>query len=171
MRSNNALVIALIVSLAANLALAGFVVGRMSAPGPAPAAMDPFLGSLRAMHRLPEERQAEIRPLLREHFRSLRPSVREMRRAQRHVNEALAREPFDPAALDDALTGFRGVLLQSQERSHEALIQLAATLRPEERIVLREVMTRGARGGATLYRERHRDRADPPDGLNAPPGR
>jgi uncharacterized membrane protein len=170
MRSNNLLVIALIISLAANLALAGFVAGRMSSAGPAPAAMDPYLGSLRAMHQLPEDRQAAMRPLLREHFRSLRPNVREMRRAQRRVNEALAREPFDPAALDEALTDFRTVLLQSQEHSHQALIQLAATLDPQERVVLREVMTRGPRSGGILYRER-RDRDAPTGDLNPPSGR
>jgi len=165
MRSNNVLVIALIVSVAVNLALVGFVIGRISAAGPAPASMDPFLGSMRVMHALPQQRQEDLRPLLRQHYRGLRPNVREMRRAQRQVNAALAAEPFDPAALESALARFRSVLLRSQEGSHQVLVELAGELTQEERVMLREAMTRSPRGGG----ERHHGPLR--DGLHPPPGR
>lgn len=145
MSRGNVLVLALILSLGANLALAGFIAGRMHAARPAPVAMDPYVNSLRALRDLPDERQAAIRPLLREHLRALRPNVREMRRAQGRIKESLAADPFDPEALTEALAGFRSALLESQERSHGALVELAATLSPDERLVLREVLTRSPR--------------------------
>jgi uncharacterized membrane protein len=166
MRSPNVLVVALIVSVVINLALAGFVVGRLTAAGPAPPMLDPYLGSLRALHVLPDDRAATLRPLLREHFRGLRPDVREMRRAQSGINQALATDPFDPAQLDEALAAFRAVLLQSQERSHQALIQLAGSLTTEERAALREALTRGPRAPGEHYRI-IRPRGD----LPGPPGR
>jgi uncharacterized membrane protein len=162
MPSGNVLILALLLSLAANLALGGFIAGRMSAPAspPAPVAMDPYVGSLRALRDLPEHRQAAMRPLLREHLRDLRPSVRDVRRAQRRVDEALTAEPFDPAALATALERFRTALLESQERSHGALVQLTGSLNPEERLALREAMASGPRARA-FYRGG--EAARPPD--------
>lgn len=142
MRSRKWLVFGLVASLAINLALAGFVVGRLGAPGLAPVALDPSLGLIRVVRGLPDDRREALSGELREHFRSLRPNIRQMRVAQRQINESLAEEPFQPQALTEALATFRGALLDSQQHSHEVLVAIAARMTPDERRQLGEAMTR-----------------------------
>lgn len=142
------LVAALIVSLAVNLALAGFVAGRMSAPGPAPAMLDPAMSLFRVVRHLPDERREAFQPPLREHFRALRGDLRRMREAQRDINLALEEEPFQPQALAQSLSDFRDALLTSQQANHALLVRLAAEMTPQERLALREAMARrGPRPG------------------------
>lgn len=139
---NKWLIASLVASLAVNLALAGFVIGRLSMPGPVPAALDPSLGMFRVLRDLPESRRDELRPAMREHFRSLRGDLKRMRSAQRHINTALAAQPFDAAALNAALERFREALLESQVANHQALVRVAADMTPAERQLLRQSMTR-----------------------------
>ena len=139
------LIAALVVSLAVNLALAGFVAGRMTLPGPAPAALDPSLGMFRVLRELPEPRREALRPLMVEHFRSLRGDLHRMRAAQRRINQALATQPFDPDALSAALEGFRRALLDSQRDNHRALVRVAGDMTSEERALLRDALTRPPR--------------------------
>lgn len=139
------LIVALIASLAGNLALGGFVFGRLGTPAPVPAALDPSLGMFRVLRELPEARREALRPPLREHFRSLRGDLQGMREAQRRINRALAGEPFDATALETALQGFRTALLDSQEHNHAMLVRLAGAMTAEERQLLRDAMTRSRR--------------------------
>jgi uncharacterized membrane protein len=136
------LIAALVVSLAGNLALAGFVAGRVSAPAPVPAGLDPTLGMFRMLHALPEERRDALRPEVRASFRGLRDELRRMRNAQHGINEALTAEPFDREALAAALTRFRAALLDSQEHNHAALTRIADEMTAGERRLLRDAMTR-----------------------------
>jgi len=142
MRNRRWLIIGLIVSLTVNLALAGFVIGRMSRPGPAPGVLDPSLSLFRVIRELPDERRDNFRPTMREHFRALRVDIRRMRAAQRGINEALAQEPFEPEALNGALQEFRAALLDGQQDNHQVLVEVAATMTPEERRMLLEAMKR-----------------------------
>lgn len=142
MRNRSWLIIGLIVSLGLNLALGGFVVGQMTRPGPSPAMLDPSLALFRVVRELPDPRREALRPVMREHFHTLRGDIRRIRRAQREINEALSREPFDPAALDRALGEFRAALLDGQEDNHEALVRLAGRLTADERRQLQRMMTR-----------------------------
>lgn len=146
MRNGNKwLVIVLLASLGANLALAGFIAGRLGQPGPAPAAMDPSMGMFRMLRELPESRREALRPMVRDHLRELRGALRGMRAAQGRINAALATEPFEPAALDDALTRFREALLTSQELNHALLVRVSERLSGEERRRLVDAMSRGHR--------------------------
>jgi uncharacterized membrane protein len=142
MPSRKWLVSALALSLAVNLALGGFLAGRALAPGPVPVMLDPFLATFRTLRELPAERRDVLRPLLRQHVGELRPHLRRMRQAQRAVNQALGREPFDPDALDQALTEFRAALLATQTASHDILLRLSEALTPAERERLRRAMAR-----------------------------
>ena len=162
MRSRKWLVFALIASVAVNLAMAGFVVGRLGAPWMAPMSLDPSMGLVRVVRELPEERREVLRAELREHFRTLHPRLREMRQAQRRINSALTREPFEPDELSAALAAFRATLLESQQHSQAALVQVVSQMTPEERLLLREAMSRHRRPPG------HRDRPDGPP--QPPPG-
>lgn len=132
----------LIVSVAVNLALIGFVAGRLTMPGPAPATLDPSIGVFRVLRELPEERSGELRPLIRKHFRGLRGDIRDMRAAQRRINDVLVAEPFDAQALDAALDAFRSALLAAQRDNHAMLVRVAGIMTAEERALLRDSMTR-----------------------------
>lgn len=136
------LVLALLLSVALNLLLAGFVIGRLSGPGPVPAALDPSVGMFRMLHRLPEPRREALEPRVREHFRALRDELRRMRAAQRSINESLAAEPFPAEDLAAALAQFRAALLASQEQNHALLVDVAADMNAAERRLLRDAMTR-----------------------------
>lgn len=149
------LTIALVVSLALNLALGGFLLGRLSHPA-APAVLEPGIGLFRVMRELPEPRREELRPVLRAHLRSLRPEIRAIREAQQRIDAALGRQPFAANDLAAALEDFRAALLASQVRSHGFLVQVAAAMTPEERVLLRRTLTRRPHS--------HRSRAD--DGSN-----
>jgi uncharacterized membrane protein len=136
------LLIALAISLAANLALGGFLAGRMTGGALRPAPVDPALAFVRVVRELPDDRQAALAPLVREQFRSARGSVRDLRRAQRDITAALTSEPFDDAALTQALERFRTALLASQEASHATLVPLVAAMTPEERVRFEKAMRR-----------------------------
>lgn len=142
MCNRNWLVIGLIVSLAVNLALAGFVVGQMSRPGPVPAALDPSLSLFRVLREMPEPRRESFRSTVKEHFRTLRGDIRRIRAAQRGIEQALAREPFEAEALETALAAFRVALLNGQEDNHEVLVEVATQMTAEERQVLLSAMKR-----------------------------
>ncbi len=139
---NKWLITGLLVSLAINVALTGFVAGRLAPHGPRPADFDPALGPLRMLRDLPEERRDALRNAVRAHFRGMRGDIQRLRAAQREINEALAEEPFEPNHMRTALDGFRSALMDSQVDNHESLVQIAAAMTPAERRMLREAMTR-----------------------------
>jgi uncharacterized membrane protein len=151
MNNRNWLLIALGASLVVNLALGGFLLGRMTAAAPMPT-VDPTLTSLRLVRDLPDERRRALRPLLRESVRAMRPEVRRMRTAQHRINASLAAEPFDPDELDAALREFRDALVASQQLSHPGLVRLAVAMTPRERALLRDAL------GSPRERRYHRDR-------------
>lgn len=160
---------ALVVSLIINVALAGFVAGRLSHPGGPPVTLDPALGLFRVLHELPSERQEALRPAVREHFRAMRGDIRRMRTAQGNINDALIEQPFEADDLEAALLRFRQALLASQEGSHEALVAIVGAMTPEERLLLRNAMARrdhGERGNRRHGGERHPDQRQP--GAGAP---
>lgn len=141
MPSRKWLIALLVVSLAVNLALGGFLAGQMSRPD-RPAMLDPSLSLFRVVRELPEPRREEFRPTLRAHFRELRGDIRQLRAAQRGIDAALTAEPFRPEALSDALAQFRTALLDSQQRNHRLLVDVAATMTAGERARLVEEMKR-----------------------------
>jgi len=151
---NRWLLLALAASLGLNLVLAGFVVGRLSGPGPVPATLDPSVGMFRILPRLPEPRREALKPRVREHFRALRDELRRMRSAQQGINEALTAEPFAAEELTAALARFRAALLASQEQNHDLLVGIADDMSPAERRLLRDAMTR-------RHRPVHRERTEP----------
>lgn len=147
MRSNKWLILTLIVSLGANIALVGFLVGRASSIDLRPGRLDPTFGFARILPELPQSRHDALRPLVREHIRSVRPSIREIRSAQRRLGTVLLAEPFERSQLESALARFREHLAASQVASHASFVALVEQLTPTERKLLVEVLQRQPRHG------------------------
>lgn len=92
-----------------------------------------------------------------------RPELAEQRRAaaraRADAEAALAREPFDRAALDASLAELRRRTQASQELVHRAVGDAASTLPPERRRELGRALTHGRMG---------RKGSAPPRGLRDP---
>ena len=141
---NRWLIGGLVVSVVVNLALAGFVAGRMTrdfAPGPG---FDPMVGVTRLVRFLEEERRREVLGDLRRQRHEVRASLRGVKGAQGQIVEAVRADPFDEDALRRALGEFRGRLEASQAGSHEMFVTMVARLTPEERRLLAQAL-RGPR--------------------------
>ena len=125
------LVIALTLSVAINILIAGFVIGRSGANRAE--ALDPTAGYYRLMRSWPEERRAAFEPMMQMHMRGMREHFKALQPAHAAVYAALQAEPFDAQALKAALQQLRSHLHASQIETHESLIEIAAAMSPEER--------------------------------------
>ena len=137
------LLIALIISLAINLAMLGFAVARMIFE-PTSLANAIHISPRWAYH-LPDERRKELRPLLREQFkraREQRPLLREKHKA---VQRALAAEDFSEKSLDQALMELRGALQTNQSQSHADFSGFVKQLTATERKDLAKELLRKSR--------------------------
>jgi len=140
------LIIALAVSVALNIAAVGFIAGHATSERFRPPFANPVFGVNSLIRDLPDARREELFRALREHARGLRPPVREMRRAQTELKDALDADEFDPAVAAAALESFRQSLCDSMARSNEAFVALAERMSPEERRWLVERMERDGPG-------------------------
>mgnify|MGYP001561381832 FL=1 len=137
------LLIALVISLAINLAMLGFAVARMIFEPTSFA--NAIHISPRWAHHLPDERRKELRPLLREQFkraRAHRPLLREKHKA---VQRALAAEDFSEKSLNQALVELRRTLQTSQNQSHEDFSSFVTRLTASERKDLAKELLRRSR--------------------------
>ena len=137
------LLIALVISLAINLAMLGFAAARII--------FEPtrFANAIhispRWAHHLPDERRKELRPLLREQFkraRAQRPLLREKHKA---VQRALAAEDFSENSLNEALVELRSALQTSQSQSHADFSGFVTQLTATERKDLAKELLRRSR--------------------------
>ena len=127
------LVASLVVSLVINIALVGFVFGRISGGGFQAPMFDPLMSVTRALRVLPEERRSELRPLIGKQMRAMGPSVRRLRRAQHELYQAILADPYSRSELEQSLTAFRENLNTSQATSHEGFADVIDALSPTER--------------------------------------
>ena len=125
----------LLVSLAVNLLLVGFVVGQSSKPA---LFGDPTRAFPRWVRTLPEERQVELRPTIRAHLGNMRPAMRQMRSQHQRLQDALRADPFDAELLAAALAELRANHARVQESSHRAFVGFVNQLTPAERQALVE---------------------------------
>lgn len=125
--------ISLVLSLAVNLLLVGYTVGRSSGPvaGVGP---DPTRGYLRWTRSLTEERRRELRPLIRAGFQN-RPR-HAMRELHDNFRAAVAADPYDMDAMDAALRDMRAHHHENLRVSHETFKNFVAALTAEERAAL-----------------------------------
>ncbi len=132
-------------SLALNVAAVGFVIGRGAGGSFRPPFAQPLMGAGALLRELPAERREAIEATLGDELRHGRPPIREMRRAQRALREAMTAESFSKQSLTQALEGFRSNLCSAMARSNASFVDVAALLTAAERAALVERM--GRRGG------------------------
>lgn len=134
------LAIALAISVALNLLFVGIWIGRAfdRHHGPPP---DRGGFGERAL------RDDGLRELIRGSKLDLRGRRDATRAARAKVREALEREPFDRAALDESLRALRAETSSSQEALHRALADAAEKGGPEVRRRIAKAFSRGDRRG------------------------
>src|SRR5690606_32570455 len=106
---------------------------------------------VRVMGGPTDPRVKKLREGSRQEMQNMR---REMVEARKAVEDALAQEPFDEAALKAAMDSVREAALRAQERAQAGVVTLATVMTAEERKALR--MGSGPR-------ERGPQRGAPPD--------
>ncbi len=130
----------LVLSLALNLALVGFLIGRSSAGF---AGGDPTRGFPRwAMLDMSPERRAELRPAMSSQRASMRRQLRGMRKHHDALRAAVAANPFEAAALDAALADMRTAHAQVESLNHAAFREFVSQLSAAERQQLAEQLNR-----------------------------
>jgi len=139
--------VALVASLAINLALAGFIVGRFAFHG---FAGDPTRDFPLWMASLTEARREALRPLVVAHIRKARPSMRTLRQHHRDLQRAIVAEPFAADALAAVLQSMRAQNEDLQSATHEAFVEFVSNLTLPERQALADNL--GARGDPRLRR-------------------
>jgi uncharacterized membrane protein len=173
MPSSKWLIAVLVISLGANLVLAGFLIGRTTS-NVAPTRMgpDPAAIYFRMLGYLPEQRREELMPIVRRHLDEVRPEIRATRVQLQRMNRALTAEPFDAAALEAEMAELRRLHARTQAESHRSFVQLVAEMTPEERAGLAEAFRRGPpgrRGEGTLNGPRGGERFQPQQAEQTPP--
>jgi len=149
MTKRTALLGALIVSVSLNLLIAGVFIGRLGAraPGPPPGAW--------AARDLSQDSRQIVRQHMRRDVDAVRPLRAEMRAAREAIRAAVETEPFDPAALREALARLRLAGARYQEFLHENIVEVAVRLPAGERAALVRVALDRARPGDLERPPRH----------------
>ena len=168
MKTRSYLLIGLVLSIAINLTMIGFLAGRASGPGlrPPPPA-DPSLLVRGLLGDLSESRRSELEAHFREYFGALRPHIDPdghrlgRGRDQRDLRAALLSDPLDAEALRRAMNGLSGRLCEAQSRTHESFIALMGALTPDERSRLVERLRGGPRFGPGNGQPRRSEPHDP----------
>ena len=132
----------LALSVAANLFLAGLVLGGglRGGPGPGRAERPPPWTALEAAER------AVARERLTAAAEAGRADRREALRARRQAASTLAADPFDPEASSAAFARSRRHAFAARARMDQALVDTAAALSPEGRARLSAALARDRRG-------------------------
>lgn len=145
-KSGRGLKIALAMSLALNLAVAGLVLGAMIGFGPRADRDDPRLRALGlgpfAIALSREDRAGFAARIDRE---SLGAERRSLGMGLRQLGEALRADPFDRTAAEAALARMRAATATLQGVSHTALLDQIAQMPPAERAVLADRLGRALR--------------------------
>ena len=151
MRPGLRLKVLLFASLAANLLVAGFVIGVVVLGGPGgrdgpPRLRDAGLGPLVGV--LSGEERRGLREALERRAPELREARSQMRGALRELLGALRADPFDAGRLSQALAHQRQVTVHVQEIGQHALIERIAQASPEDRSAFADRIEHALRRGA-----------------------
>jgi uncharacterized membrane protein len=137
--------IALALSVAVNLLLGGILVGRaLSRPHRGARDVAREAPALRGPEH--EERRGALRELYREHGEEFRENRRAIGEARKAARTALEAEPFDRAALENALATLRKETVASQEIMHRSILAEAEKGSAERRKELGHALSRGGPG-------------------------
>lgn len=149
MNNKRWLLLALLVSVALNIAIAGFFLGKYlnSYPIRSPEPLwDIGLGQY--IGALPTERRQELASVVSDARGKLRGSLAPLRDSQDALMKVLLTDPLDQQALQEQLAEFRRKMMEARERHDGVYIRLMASLTVEERRRIIEQMSK---------RDRHKD--------------
>lgn len=155
-RRRNWLAIALCVSLAINLLIAGLVIGARINGGPPHANMlnNSAFSIGRAIRQFDGERSAELWPIARPHFKGIRPEIRKLRDAQRSWERSFGAQEVDLAQLDSDYAILQKQISIIQQMNFKAIRALAGELSASER----KQLLRALRNRQPTRRAREHDR-------------
>jgi len=151
--------IALIVSLALNLFLAGALAARLAWRWEQPRRgghMEPAGGP--GLSALTPERRDAFRVVVRRAAENNRPAMREVREARRSAARRFAAEPYDAAAVAAELRRASALEMRLRERMEVDILTYGGELSVAERAAVAPLLERGLRRVARG--ERRRDRRE-----------
>ena len=142
-RALSTLGIVLVISLIANALLVGLWIGNMVGRGSnTPVERGPRGGGedaviARALESvLPDGARQDMRAAFRQGLREAAPYMRDKHQARQQLKDALAADPFDPAALQRAFEKIRAADERLTRSFHAVLSDELATLSPDQRAEL-----------------------------------
>jgi Spy/CpxP family protein refolding chaperone len=131
------LAIALVVSVALNLFLGGFILAmrafRADAGHERGHRHGHFIGPRGLLRDGDPAVERAVRGVMQRRERALRAQGEKLRASRRAASAAFAAEPFDAQALERALAELRAQTMESQRLMHQALVEVAPSLTPEQR--------------------------------------
>ncbi len=157
---------ALAVSVAANLFVGGYLLGKELAPERHHKGKPPYSKDIFSMRKLagylPDEKREELRALISDHRKDLRDNFREVRRLEERVRFILMAETVDKTALSNALDELETKTRSLHGPIRGILLDIVADLDYETRQKLgRDIYQRRK---AWRMERRGDDRMDPPPG-------
>ncbi len=120
----------LILSIALNFALIGFLVGREQSKPPF---FDPTRAFIGWSEKLQPDRKLALRATMRTHAPQYRKHLLRLRQHNRDLMRSLEADTLEPSALRDALGQMRAAHLEAQTQSHNAFVTFVDALTLEER--------------------------------------
>jgi len=126
----------LLISVAFNCLLIGVVAGRLLWPRDEATAVTGGDGSLtfgERVRRLPPTERDKFQAAMQPHRPAIRAAREELATARAQFREALRHEPYDAAALLQAMAAMRAKNALLQQRIQEASAQAFAVLSPQSR--------------------------------------
>jgi uncharacterized membrane protein len=152
--SSDRLRLILLISLALNLFGLGVATAHWVRPRIAPPA-DGFTAGpgeaqglamlFRAAEVVGDPNNPRLRQLMDTHRQELTEHRNKVRATQQQVRSSLSAQPYDPQALELALSALRDETLSAQSAMHGALLEFARDLTPEQRAKLAERVARSGR--------------------------
>jgi uncharacterized membrane protein len=136
------LVAIVVISIAINLLLVGFYVGRQPLSGRTNMGIDATMGLQRMLQDLPEDRRRALLQDVDVSRREIASRHRALQKVQIGIEHIMATEPFDAERLAKALENFRRRFDENQENSHRLLVQLFEEMNPDERSAVQSALGR-----------------------------
>lgn len=140
----------LLVSLAANVFIGGFLLGREFGDRPHPRHAHRHVERPAALHlelralskTLPEEAREELRASFKERKAAMAPVVEQIHATRQRIVELLEAEDLDETALEAAFAELSGLFVELQRPVHGTLMETAKTMSAEQRRHLAEAIER-----------------------------
>ena len=155
MKSNKLILAILVLSIALNLTIVGFVLGQRLGHSGFAGAGDPLRIYPRWARSLPEQRREALLPMLKQQRQDARAQMRKIQGAHVAVQKAVADPNFDEQVLAASLAQLRSSLATSQETSHEGFVRFVKALSISERQELAQQLRRPKRARHHADKPKH----------------